>query len=61
MIFGNSAADSCAWLIQEMSLLDPSDEDKNPQKKPRFRQDIAVVVVFAVMVLVYFLLEWLVW
>ena len=44
-----------------MSLLDPSQEDQNPQKKPRFRQDIAVVVVFVVMLLVYLLLEWLVW
>ena len=41
-----------------MALLDPSDSDKNPKKKPRFRQDmIAFLVMFlaGVGALVYFL------
>lgn len=44
-----------------MALLDPSDEDKNPNKKPRFRQDLAVVFIFVGMFIIYLLLEWLVW
>lgn len=42
-----------------MGILDPSQSDLDPEKRPRFRQDIAVVVVVAVGVLVYLVTEWL--
>ncbi|MEM7035517.1 MAG: hypothetical protein AAF570_00980 [Bacteroidota bacterium] len=40
-----------------MSLLDPSEEDKRVEKKPRFLQDFAVVFVVLGMLLIYVLLE----
>lgn len=43
-----------------MGLLDPSEDDRNQEKKPRFLQDFAVVIVFVAAILVYLLLEWLV-
>lgn len=43
-----------------MGILDPSEEDQREEKKPRHFQDFIVVYVVLGMVLIYFLLEWLV-
>lgn len=40
-----------------MGLLDPSKEDERTEKKPRFLQDIAVVLVVVVILIVYAILE----
>lgn len=43
-----------------MGIFDPSEEDKREEKKPRHWQDFIVVFVVLGMVLIYLLLEWLV-
>jgi hypothetical protein len=43
-----------------MSLLDPSEKDQEHEKKPRFLQDFAVVFIFVAAILIYFILDWLV-
>ncbi len=43
-----------------MSLLEPSEDDKKKEKKPRFLQDLAVVFIFLGAILIYFILDWLV-
>lgn len=43
-----------------MSLLDPSEDDEKDEKKPRFLQDFAVVIIFLAAILIYFILDWLV-
>lgn len=43
-----------------MGLMDPSEDDKQGDKKPRFLQDFAVVIIFVSAALIYLLLEWLV-
>lgn len=40
-----------------MSILDPSDSDKDPKKKPRFRQDLIAFGVFFVAVIGYLIYE----
>lgn len=40
-----------------MGLLDPSEEDQREEKKPRFLQDFAVLIVVGLAVLIYLLLE----
>lgn len=43
-----------------MGLLDPSEDDQQYEKKPRFLQDFAVVIIFLGAALIYAILEWLV-
>jgi hypothetical protein len=43
-----------------MGLLDPSEDDQNQDKKPRFLQDFAVVIILVGAFLLYFILDWLV-
>jgi hypothetical protein len=43
-----------------MGLMDPSEDDQNKEKKPRFLQDFAVVFIFLAAGLIYLILEWLV-
>lgn len=40
-----------------MGLLDPSDEDRREEKKPRFRQDLITTAVIVGMLLIYLILE----
>lgn len=40
-----------------MGLLDPSKEDQSEERKPRFLQDISVVLVVVGLLLVYAILE----
>jgi hypothetical protein len=40
-----------------MGILDPSKEDQRDEKKPRFLQDIAVVLVVVALLLIYAVLE----
>jgi hypothetical protein len=43
-----------------MGLMDPSQDDQQREKKPRFLQDMAVVIIFLLAALIYGILEWLV-
>lgn len=52
---GDVSKNSCT-----MGLLDPSEDDQRREKKPRFLQDLAVVIIFLAAGLIYLLLEWLV-
>ena len=47
-------------MPQFMGLFDPSKEDLNEDKKPRHWQDFIVVFVVLGMVVIYLVLEWLV-
>jgi hypothetical protein len=42
-----------------MGLFDPSPSDLDPNRKPRNLQDFAVVIVVAVGLLIYLVIEWL--
>jgi hypothetical protein len=42
-----------------MGILDPSESDKDPGKKPRFLQDISVVIVVALGVVAFFIVKWI--
>jgi hypothetical protein len=43
-----------------MGLMDPSEDDQDKERKPRFLQDFAVVFIFLAAGLIYLILEWLV-
>lgn len=42
-----------------MGLLDPSESDTEEQKKPRFRQDLLVLLIVVGGAVVYLLVDWL--
>ncbi|MFM2375357.1 MAG: hypothetical protein RLZZ165_454 [Bacteroidota bacterium] len=43
-----------------MGLMDPSEDDQRDEKKPRFAQEFAYIIVFVAAAAIYGLLEWLV-
>jgi hypothetical protein len=55
-LFGNQSSQNACT----MGLMDPSEDDQQREKKPRFIQDFAVVIIFLAAALIYVILEWLV-
>lgn len=43
-----------------MGLMDPSEDDEQREKKPRFAQEFVYIFIFLAAAAIYALLEWLV-